>query len=176
MWYICLNITIIQKLQDFFISPWCRIYASVNWVSVGSDNGLSPSHYQIQCWNISIGPFRTSFSEFPIITQNFSFMKIHDVLNISRCWHLNLNLLYPCKFMKIVSCVFYNVFNKQLDRWMKGKTYRWTQRWMGGRRDRQKGRLMDRWTDRWTCRGDFVWGTLLSNFKKSSLTSTGIPL
>ena len=25
------------------ISPQCRIYASVNWVSIGSDNGLSPN-------------------------------------------------------------------------------------------------------------------------------------
>ena len=28
------------------ISPWCRIYASVNEVSIGSDNGLSPIRRQ----------------------------------------------------------------------------------------------------------------------------------
>ena len=26
--------------------PWCRIYASVNRVSIGSDNGLSPIQRQ----------------------------------------------------------------------------------------------------------------------------------
>ena len=28
------------------ISPYCRIYASVNWVSIGLDNGLSPIRHQ----------------------------------------------------------------------------------------------------------------------------------
>ena len=34
------------------ICPSCRIYASGNWVSIGSGNGLSPSHYLNQCWLI----------------------------------------------------------------------------------------------------------------------------
>ena len=32
------------------ISPWCRIYASVNWVIIGSGNGLSPVWRQAITW------------------------------------------------------------------------------------------------------------------------------
>ena len=42
------------------------MYASVNWVSIGSDNGLivaysAPSHYLNQCWNIINWTFRDKF-------------------------------------------------------------------------------------------------------------------
>ena len=54
----CLNATnpLPRPLPSLFL-PWCCIYASVNWVRIGSDNGLSPvqpapSHYLNQCWVI----------------------------------------------------------------------------------------------------------------------------
>ena len=64
----------------------CRIYASVNWISIGSlDNALSPtysttSHYMDQCslivychWTL-----RNNLpSEIRIKVHDFSFMKIH---------------------------------------------------------------------------------------------------
>ena len=47
--------------------PQCRIYASVNWVSIGSDNGLSPVQHQAITWtnakSLSIGTLGTNFSE-----------------------------------------------------------------------------------------------------------------
>ena len=30
--------------------PWCRIYASVNWVSIGSDIDLSPVRHKATTW------------------------------------------------------------------------------------------------------------------------------
>ena len=61
------------------------IYASVNWVSICSDNGLSPIRRQVIIWTnaglLSIGPLGTKFSEILIKIQNFSLAKMH--LNIS---------------------------------------------------------------------------------------------
>ena len=51
-------------------TPQCRIYASVNWVSVGSDNGLSLVRRQAITWtnagSLSIEPLGTNFSEIRI--------------------------------------------------------------------------------------------------------------
>ena len=50
----------------WLIFPWCRLYASVNQVSIGSDNGLSPIRRQAFVWTsaglLSIGPLGTNFS------------------------------------------------------------------------------------------------------------------
>ena len=58
-----------------------RIYASLNWVIIGSDNGLLPVwHKAIICTNagiLLIGPLETSFSEILIGIQTFSFKKLH---------------------------------------------------------------------------------------------------
>ena len=55
------------------------MYASVNRVSISSDNGLSPIRRQAIFWTsaglLSIGPLGTNFSEILIIIQNFSFTK-----------------------------------------------------------------------------------------------------
>ena len=52
------------------ITPSCRLYASVNWVSIGSGNGLSPIRCQAITWAnagvLSVGPVRTHFSEIRI--------------------------------------------------------------------------------------------------------------
>ena len=46
---------------------YCRLYASVNWVSIGSGNGLSPVRRQAITWTnaklLSIGLLGTNFSE-----------------------------------------------------------------------------------------------------------------
>ena len=61
--------------------PLCCIYASVNRVSIGSDNGLWPFRRQaIILTNtglLSIGPLWTKFSEIWIKMQDFLFMKMH---------------------------------------------------------------------------------------------------
>ena len=58
-----------------------HIYASVNWVSCGSDNGLSPIQRQAiietNAGLLSIGPLWTNFSEIVINIQSFSFTKMH---------------------------------------------------------------------------------------------------
>ena len=62
-------------------SPECRIYLSVNWVSIGSDNGLSPVRRQAITWTnahlLSIGPLGTKFGQIRIKTHKFSFKKMH---------------------------------------------------------------------------------------------------
>ena len=49
------------------ISPYCRMYVSVNWVSIGSDNDLSPIRRQAiiltNAGLLSIGPLGTNFTE-----------------------------------------------------------------------------------------------------------------
>ena len=63
------------------ISPECRIYASVNWVIIGSDNGLLPVCGQAitrtNAHSLSIGPLGTSFCEIWTKVCDFSFMKMH---------------------------------------------------------------------------------------------------
>ena len=51
------------------------MYASVNWVSIGSDNGLAPVRRQAITWTnadlLSIGPLGTYLSEIWIKIQSF---------------------------------------------------------------------------------------------------------
>ena len=57
------------------------MYVSLNWVIIGSDNGLSPVRRQAIVWTnagiLLIGPWRTNFSEILIGIQTFSFKKLH---------------------------------------------------------------------------------------------------
>ena len=59
--------------------PECRRYASVNWVDIGSGNGLSPVRRQGITWTnaalLSIRPLVINLCEIWIKIQNFSFMK-----------------------------------------------------------------------------------------------------
>ena len=68
-------------LQFKLISPQCRIYASVNRVSIASANGLSPIRRQAIIWTnaglLSIGPLGTNFGEILIKIQNVSFTTMH---------------------------------------------------------------------------------------------------
>ena len=56
-------------------------WSSVNWVSIGSDNGLSPLRRHAITWTnadlLSFGPLRKTVSEIRIEIQNFSVMKMH---------------------------------------------------------------------------------------------------
>ena len=56
-----------DNLSDYLTSPWCRKYASVNRIGIGSDNGLSHIRRQAIIWTdaglLSIGPLGTKFSE-----------------------------------------------------------------------------------------------------------------
>ena len=71
------------------ISPYCRVYASVNQVSIGSDNGLSPVWRQAiiltNAGLLSIEPLGTNFSYISLKIQYFSFMKMHLKL-LSAIW------------------------------------------------------------------------------------------
>ena len=56
-----------------------RIYASVNWASIGLDNGLSPVQCQAITWSsadLLMGHFGTNFSEIWIEIQTFSLTKM----------------------------------------------------------------------------------------------------
>ena len=61
--------------------PQCRIYVSVNWVSIVSDNGLSPIRHQaITLTNdglLLIKPLGTNFNEILSKIQNLSYKEIH---------------------------------------------------------------------------------------------------
>ena len=61
--------------------PWCRIYVSVNWASIGSGYGLPPVRRQAITWTnadlLSIGPLGTNCSEVWIKVQNLLFIKMY---------------------------------------------------------------------------------------------------
>ena len=50
------------------------IYASVNWVIIGSGNGLSPAPHQAITWTnaglLAIGRLETNFTEVSFIQEN----------------------------------------------------------------------------------------------------------
>ena len=67
------------------------MYASLKWVIIGSDNGLSPVRRQNIIWTnagiLLTGPWGTNFSELLIGIQTLSFKKLH--LNMSSAkWRL----------------------------------------------------------------------------------------
>ena len=68
-------------INDWLIEAEWRIYASLNWVIIGSDNGLSPVRHQAIIWTnagiLLIGPLGTNFGEILIRIQTFSFKKLH---------------------------------------------------------------------------------------------------
>ena len=57
-----------------------RIYASVNYTNIGSDNGLSPDRRQAIIWTntgkLLIGSWGTNFSEILIEILTFSFKQL----------------------------------------------------------------------------------------------------
>ena len=57
----------ISGWRKFNPSPPIAAYASVNWGSIGSDNGLLPIRRQAIIWTndglLSIGPLKANFSE-----------------------------------------------------------------------------------------------------------------
>ena len=72
------------KLWDVITHPcpiFNGIYALLNWVIIGSDNGLSPVRRQAIIWTnaeiLLIGPPETIFNEILIKIHAFLFTKIH---------------------------------------------------------------------------------------------------
>ena len=72
------------------IYPQCRIYASMNCVSIGPDNGLSPVRRQAIIWTfaglLTIGLLGTIFSEILSKIQNVSFKKMHLKISSVKWW------------------------------------------------------------------------------------------
>ena len=68
--------------------PRCRIYASVNWVNIGSDNGLSPVRHQAITWTsaglLPIGLLGTNCSGIRIVVLLFFFKKTHLKLSSAK--------------------------------------------------------------------------------------------
>ena len=104
-YWVCIS-SFNRNNQHQLTPPTCRIYASVNWVNIGSDNGLSPGRRQAIIWInaaiLWIGPLGTNFSEILIDIRTLSFKEMHlkmaaakwrpfcpgrDELNNS--WHYN---------------------------------------------------------------------------------------
>ena len=90
------------------ISSWCHIYASVNWVSIGSDNGLSPVWCQAITWTnavlLSIRLLGTNFSEILIKIQNFTFRKMHLKVSSAK-WRPSC----PEELIPVILCAVYHL-------------------------------------------------------------------
>ena len=107
----------------------CRIYASVNRVSTGSDNGLVPNI------SLSIGPLGTDFNEILIKIQNIAFKKMHlkilpvkwaeilsrgnELLNRVRVW---MSSYIPCNYGNI-SLVTVTYFGIETDIFIIGPSH-----------------------------------------------------
>ena len=78
VFFLCVHGCLVCTL--FAYLPQCPIYASMNWVNIGSGNGLLPVQHQPITWNnvdlLSIEPSGTSFSEIQVKIQYLSFMKM----------------------------------------------------------------------------------------------------
>ena len=100
--------------------PQCRIYASVNWVNIGSGNGLSPVWRQAFSWTsaclLSTGLPGINFSESWIRILSFSYKKINLKMSSARMaailsrgkwiklaphYCILINLKYPLKFFQM---------------------------------------------------------------------------
>ena len=62
----------------------------MNWVSIGSGNGLSPAQCHAITWSnaysLSIGPLETNFGDIWIELQNFLFVKMHLKMLSVKWW------------------------------------------------------------------------------------------
>ena len=69
--------------------PQCHIYESVDEVSFGSSDGMSPFQRQAITWTkadlLSIGPLGIIFSEIRIRIKHFSFMKMQAKMSSAIC-------------------------------------------------------------------------------------------
>ena len=102
--YLSDNVIALSLFKKFKCWPWhieaeWRIYASLNWVTIGSDNGLSPGRRQAIIWTnagiLLIGPLGTNFSENLIAILTFSFTKMRLKVSSAK-WRpfcLGLNVL-----------------------------------------------------------------------------------
>ena len=120
------------------------MYATVNWVSIGWDNGLSPFQCQAIIWTNAgmflIGTLGTNFSEILSEIHEFSFKKMHLKM-LSAKWPpfgVSLNVLNgrllvkPCvighhrkwsTFVQILTCCLnhcWHIIRKDLWRWPEG--------------------------------------------------------
>ena len=85
-----LNQNIVECSRGQFICPWCHTYASVNRVSIGSDNGLS--HFQphtiirANARLLSTRSLGTNFSKNGMNIHKFSFtkMQLNGILSRER--------------------------------------------------------------------------------------------
>ena len=115
-WWEWLVLAKLSKAMSFnsqriwLISAWCRINASVNWVSIGSRNGLSPVRRQaITRTNtdlLSIRHLGTTFSDIWIeIKKTVTFTKIHLKLSSAKwlpfCSGGWVNMGYRLMFCRI---------------------------------------------------------------------------
>ena len=97
--------------------PLCHIYASVNWISIASGNGLSPIQRQAITWTnahfLSIGPFGTNFREIRIKIPNFSFKEMYLKMSSTKWWPFSPGE-NESKFRFTSSLVRHNFYNASL--------------------------------------------------------------
>ena len=93
--------------------PLVHIYASVNWRSTGSGNGLLPVRHQAITWTsadlFSIGPLGANFSEiwnlvfiFKIYLKYFSFVSYHE--SYGKDYNTDWGNKYFVSSAAIISC------------------------------------------------------------------------
>ena len=79
--YIYIHIYIYETTARLNPSPPSAAYASVNWINIGADNGLSPGRRQRTIWTktglLLIEPLGTNFGEILFDIRTFSIKEMH---------------------------------------------------------------------------------------------------
>ena len=101
-----IHLYLLQKLTSL-LKPR-RIYASIYYPIIGSDNGLSPIRRQAIIWTnaglLLIGHQGTNFSEIWIEIPTFSFKKMCLTISSAKCRPFCLCLLYKGSTLEGLLC------------------------------------------------------------------------
>ena len=89
VWYFTSNLSGVSfQWSNQLLYPECRIYASVNWVRMGSCNGLSPIWRQAITWtNVDLlptGPLGINFTEIRIKIRTLTFKKMRLKMSFAK--------------------------------------------------------------------------------------------
>ena len=99
------------RSRGFYLTHW-GIYASVQHITIASDNGLSPVRHQAIIWRnagiLLIGPLGTNFSEILIEIHKFLFKKMHLKMSAGKCrpFCLGLNVLSSVQSNLLITLLF----------------------------------------------------------------------
>ena len=133
-WHVCHCMPGTYRTRGKYISQYLieaewRIYASVNFVNIGSDNGLSPN-----AGFLSTGSLGINFSGIWVEIVKFSLKKMHLKMSLAKCrpFCVDFNVMYICSVSwrnishphgGAMGCLLWE-FSKTIDRFIESANLR----------------------------------------------------